>query len=75
MPMPSTSPDIEITFNVIPVKYMITTAVITESGIEHAITIVGFISLRKSISTITASIAPTIIFCTTLSTTKSMYTP
>ena len=49
-------------FNVIFVKYISTTATITESGIDAAITSVGFISFKKRNNTMMASIAPTIMF-------------
>ena len=62
-------------FSVISVKYISTTATITERGIDAAITSVGFISFRNKSNTIIARIAPTIIFCITLFTTMSMYTP
>ena len=62
----------EIIFNVIPVKYMSTTAATTESGIEHAMTIVGLISFKNNNNTRMASNAPQIIFCITLFTIISM---
>ena len=62
-------------FKVISVKYISTTATITDSGIDAAITSVGFISFKNKINTKMASIAPTIIFSITLFTTMSMYTP
>ena len=62
-------------FKVISVKYISTTATTTDSGIDAAITSVGFISFKNKSSTKMASIAPTIIFCITLFTTMSMYTP
>jgi len=58
IPTPSASPDNEITFSVIPVKYMSTTAKITLNGIEHAITIVGLISFKNNSKIKTARIAP-----------------
>lgn len=48
----------EIIFKVIPVKYISTIAATTESGMEHAITIVGLISFRNSSNTKIARIAP-----------------
>ena len=75
IPIPNTRPDIEIIFKVIPVKYISTIAVTTERGIEHAITIVGLKSFKNKKSTKIASTAPMRIFCITLSTTISMYTP
>ena len=59
-------------FIVIPVKYMSTTAVTTESGIAHAITIVGFTSFKDKSNTMIARIAPHIMFCITLFTIISM---
>lgn len=49
-------------FKVISVKYISTTATITDSGIDAAITSVGFISFKNKSNTKMASIAPTIIF-------------
>ena len=62
-------------FKVISVKYISTTATITDSGIDAAITSVGFMSFKNKSNTKIASIAPTIIFSITLFTTMSMYTP
>ena len=75
IPMPSARPDREIMFSDIFEKYISTIAKMTLNGMEQAITIVGLISFKKTISTRTANNAPKIIFCNTDSTTISMYTP
>ena len=65
IPMPSANPDNEIMFKEILEKYINTTAKITLSGMEHAITSVGRMSFKNRISTMTDSSAPTIIFSNT----------
>ena len=72
IPIPSARPDSEIMFNVIFVKYISTTAKTTLSGMEHAITSVGFISFKNNNNTIIARMAPTIMFSTTDFTIMSM---
>ena len=62
-------------FKVISVKYISTTATITDSGIDAAITSVGFISYKNKSNTKKASIAPTIIISITLISTMSKNTP
>ena len=59
--MPSANPDNEIMFKEILEKYINTTAKITLSGMEHAITSVGRMSFKNRISTMTDSSAPTIL--------------
>ena len=75
IPIPRVRPDIEITFNVIPAKYISTIAKISDIGIAHAMIIVGLISLRNNRRTKIASAAPTRIFCMIDLTIISMYTP
>ena len=75
IPIPSISPDMDMMFKEIPVKYISTTAVTTESGMEQAITKVGLISFKNKSRTKMARIAPKIIFCITLFTIMSIYTP
>ena len=75
MPTPSARPDREITFNVIPVKYIATRAARILIGIEHAIISVDFALRRKTNRMMTASTAPYRRFCNTESTTRSIYTP
>lgn len=65
----------EIIFSVTPLKYIATTAAITLSGIEQATIKVGRQSRRKNSRIKIASKPPSKRFCTTASTTRSMYTP
>ena len=58
MPMPSAKPDRLRILKVMPVKYIITMANSTLSGIEMATTSVGRRSFRNSASTRMASMAP-----------------
>ena len=58
MPTPSARPEREITFKVIPLKYMHTIAVIKLIGMEHATTAVGLQSFRNKIRIKTARMAP-----------------
>ena len=75
IPIPSVRPDMEMMLRVIPVKYISTTANITDIGIAQAIMIVGLISLRNIISMMIASPAPRSMFCAMDLTMMSMYTP
>ncbi len=58
IPIPSANPDSEIIFNVTPLKYIHTKAVIKLIGIEQAIIKVGFKLLKKNSNTKIARIAP-----------------
>ena len=58
IPTPSARPESEMTFNVIPLKYIHTIAVIRLIGMEQATTAVGRQSLRNTIKIKIASTAP-----------------
>ena len=58
IPIPRHKPPRDITFNVMLVKYIITTANNTLNGILKATINVGLISFKNSASTIIARIAP-----------------
>ncbi len=72
IPTPSASPEREIIFNVIPLKYMHTTAVTRLTGMESAITSVGRISFKNMINISMASTAPKSTLLITESTTISI---
>ena len=72
IPTPIASPDSEIILSEIPLKYIITIAKTTLTGIENATIIVGFISRRNMRRMIIARAAPTRRFCRTPFTTISM---
>ena len=75
MPIPSARPEREITFSVIPLKYIQTIVVTILIGIEQAITAVGRISFRKRIRISTASPAPNTMLLMIEFITRSIYTP
>ncbi len=70
--MPSARPDKEITFKVIPLKYISTTAVTRLMGMEQAITAVGLKSFKNTIRIKIASTAPKRILLIMESMTRSM---
>ena len=66
IPIPRQSPARDITFNVMPVKYIIRTADITLNGILNATISVGFTSFKNNAKTIIARIAPSNMLCKTV---------
>ncbi len=66
IPTPIASPESEIMLSEIPLKYIITIAKITLTGIEHATITVGFMSRRNRNSMIIAKAAPISRFWSTL---------
>ena len=75
MPTPSARPESDMIFNVTPEKYINTIAVTTLSGMEQATIIVGRKSHRNKSRITIESKPPINKFCTTESTTRSIYTP
>ena len=66
MPTPIARPESEIMLSEMPLKYIITIAKITLTGIEHATITVGFMSRKNRNSIIIAKTAPMSRFCRTL---------
>ena len=69
IPTPTARPEREMTLREMPEKYISTTAVNREMGMEKATAAVGRMSLRKNNRITTASPAPSSRFCSTVSTT------
>ena len=67
IPIPMQSPASDITFKLMPVKYIIMIANKTLNGILNATTKVGLTSFKNKASTIIARTAPSKILCNTLS--------
>ena len=75
MPMPRLRPPSDITFSVMPVKYMHTNAITTLMGIENAMVIVGRRSIRNSSRISIARPPPDSRLFSTESTMILMYSP